>query len=121
MTKFKVGDRVRIINYGHEMYYGKQGYQAMHEWLTDEPMPSLVEVLLGIEPKKPEPLAAHPVYKPKHIISETDTMYIADMSPELVGQVGIVTEAHTTQGIDNYSLKGPAKTAWYHNPQLELA
>lgn len=120
MTKFKVGDRVRIVNYGHPLLYGKSGYQAMREWLVDNPGPDMYEVIFGLEYKKPVPLLTHPVYRPKYIISETETYYTVDMSPELIGQTGIITEAHTTQGIDNYSLHGPDKTAWYHNSQLEL-
>jgi len=41
-----------------------------------------------------------------------------------VGQVGIIIDAHKTQGIDNYSLHYPngfgGKMAWFSNKDLEL-
>jgi hypothetical protein len=84
MTKFKVGDQVKIVNYGH-LYWTQE--------VEDTPY--------------------------YHRPEGGGCWY--DMSPGLVGKVGIIVEAHKTQGIDNYSIKGePSKKAWYHNDQLEL-
>jgi hypothetical protein len=73
MTKYKVGDQVRVVNYGSWIW----------EWRAQR-------------------------------------MEWVDISPELVGQTGVVVDAHKTQEIDQYKLKGPNKVAWYHNDQLEL-
>lgn len=75
VSKFKVGDSVRIIKYGHLF------------WSYDNPE------------------------------SVIPTWY--DMSPELIGQIGIVVKATRTQGICHYALKGPSKYAWYNEEQLE--
>ncbi len=72
-TQFKVGDQVKIINYGHRIYSFDKEKQDI------------------------------------------------DLSPEIIGKVGIIVEAHKTQDIDNYSIHGiKGKTAWYNNNQLEL-
>lgn len=44
---------------------------------------------------------------------------IYDMSPELVGQKGIVTEVIKTQGKYQYSLSGLSKSSWYNEKQLK--
>jgi hypothetical protein len=55
------------------------------------------------------------------IISEDENTLVLDMSPEMVGQVGIINTTSKTQGIDSYSLSGlKGKCAWYNNDQLEL-
>lgn len=45
---------------------------------------------------------------------------VYDMQPELVGQRGIITGAHLTQGKPTYALAGPSKVAWYDDEQLKL-
>lgn len=57
-----------------------------------------------------------------HIIwhMQDDKLVAHDMSPELIGQQGIITDAHQTQGKDTYALQGPNKAAWYDNGQLKL-
>ena len=74
-SKFKIGDKVRIIGYGHLF------------WSYDKPSDKI------------------------------PTWY--DMSPELVGQIGIIANITNTQGIPKYALKGPNKYAWYDEKQLE--
>ena len=41
-----------------------------------------------------------------------------DISPELLGEIGIVYEVVITQGRCKYALKGPSKSAWYFEDQL---
>lgn len=55
-----------------------------------------------------------------HYDKETDKWSRVE-THETVGQVGIVREAHKTQGIDSYALADiKGKVAWYDNDQLEL-
>jgi hypothetical protein len=44
---------------------------------------------------------------------------MTDISPELVGQEGIIDEVNDMQGIPIYSILGPNKHAWYHENQME--
>lgn len=77
MTKFKVGDQVKVVGYGHC-------------------------VITGINE------------------SGTDAKII-DLSPEAVGQIGIISQAREVQRIDQYAIEGiKGKHAWYQNGQLEL-
>lgn len=48
----------------------------------------------------------------------SDGLY--DTQPELVGQGGIVIDAHLTHGNPTYALSGPSKVAWYNDDQLKL-
>ena len=81
MTKFKVGDHVKIINYGHQM----------------------MSIVLRADSEKAD-----------------DPEYF-DMSPELIGQTGVIIEANTDSNGDAYAIDNiPQKQAWYRNDQLEL-
>ena len=86
-TKFEIGDKVKIINYGHLMWCHK-----------DSQLPGNYKFL-----------------------SKHDNVSLYDTAPELIGQIGIVTQCGKTQGEDRYSLSGiQGKCSWYHNDQLEL-
>lgn len=55
------------------------------------------------------------------LIGEDENFSWHDMSPEMVGQNGIVVEAKMTQGIPCYAIhfeKG--RSAWYDEKQMEL-
>ena len=83
--KFKVGDKVKIINYGSLLWAHKTF-----------------------------PLSF------KEIRREGDTI-IYDILPSIVGEKGIVVDAHKTQGNPTYAVHGvPKKYAWYDENQLEL-
>lgn len=43
-----------------------------------------------------------------------------DLSPELIGKEGVVSEVSEMQGVSVYALTGLSKTAWYLENQLEL-
>lgn len=85
---FNIGDKVRIVNYGHPLW-------VPQEWID-------------------KGWAKGPA------IGKTDTHTIIDTSPELVGQEGVVCNAHETQGRPTYAMQGPSKHAWYEEDQLEL-
>ena len=57
---------------------------------------------------------------PLKLIEKSNDVYWYDLSPEIVGQEGIIEKAHLTQGVPQYSIKGPDKYAWYNEEQIEL-
>lgn len=88
MNKFKVGDKVRVVKYGHPLWESK---------------------------KDPQP-CSFPIIQE----SESGGCWIKDMSPELVGQIGVVDEVSLTQGRYQYGIDGiKGKHAWYNEDQLE--
>ena len=91
--RFKVGDVIRIVGYGHQIWYMKEEWARMY-----------AKGLVSSE-------------KPKNLIKEDEITFIVDMSPELVGKTGKVVSASST-GV--YSLSGVSKRAWYYEEQLEL-
>ena len=55
------------------------------------------------------------------VMEEKDGMYHCDAMPELVGERGEITRVEKIQDLwFQYALKGPNKTAWYFEDQLEL-
>jgi len=103
MQKFKAGDKVRIIGYGHPLFYCKEGYKKAYE--ED---------------------------KPDNILKEDESFWWVDMKPELVGKEGIVKgsyeDLYGTRHIEArekpkpvYSIYGiEGKSSWYNEEQLEL-
>lgn len=83
MTKFKVGDKVKVIRGPWFIQRASDNYKGNPKW---------------------------------------DIVFYND-DPS-VGQIGIIKDAHKTQGIDNYSLHYPngfgGKGAWFGNKDLEL-
>lgn len=118
-TKFNIGDKVRIVNYGHPIMVHKDEYQRLQAYFRSMDKAYLNTLLTGNykviieEPDINE--------KPKNIIQEKDEIIAYDSSPQLVGQEGIIEKATITQGISNYSITGiKGKCAWYHDDQLEM-
>jgi hypothetical protein len=94
MTKFKVGDRVTIINYGHIGWIHKEEFERLTR-----------------------------IYGPTKlkIIHEEDKMLSYDLRPELLGEEAVITKAIVTQGIDKYSLAfDKGSISWFTNDQLKL-
>jgi hypothetical protein len=94
--KYKEGDKLKVINYGHPIWSSKKEWQKAHEsGLANE--------------------------KPSNIIYETEDYYVWDMTPSVIGQSGIVKTAMVTHGVPAYSIDGiKGKSAWYDEQQLEL-
>ena len=87
-TKFGIGDKVKIVNYGS---------------------------LIGTGKNDPVPLIGLP------LIKKDQMCLYYDMSPELVGQVGIICERSTECGSPGYAIQGiKHKFAWYNEDQLEM-
>ena len=102
-SKFKVGDRVRIVKYGHAIF--------QHKFQPDEHS-NMVPV---------EPMDKFPV------IEEDEKIWWRDMLPELVGKTGTIYNVTTTQDNPDYAIEldkddsvSGNKSAWYHESQLEL-
>jgi len=89
VPKFAIGDKVRIVNYGHLIWQNKNFNN--------------------------EPMMAFPLY------TEDENCWWLDMSPDLVGQIGIIQQATVTQGHSQYAIDGiKGKHAWYDDEQLEM-
>lgn len=90
----KVGDKVRIINYGHQVWWFKSDWDAWQQ-------------LMG--KVKAEPYAK----------SDDGKMIFLDLAPERVGREDIITKHTEPQyGFHRYALD--KNGAWYSKDQLEL-
>ena len=93
MSKLKIGDTVKIINYGHPISITKK---AWSDWFAKGYCDTEI---------------------PKNLLQEDETFYTYDMSPEVVGQIGKV---QVISNISGYCLSGiKGKFAWYNEEQLE--
>lgn len=69
--------------------------------------------IIWINKKSPKPNNAVIIY-------ENEDFWHIDIMPEIVGQIGIVTDVVNRQNKVTYAINGPNKHAWYHEEQLEL-
>jgi hypothetical protein len=92
-TKFKVGDRCKIVNYGHLIWSHKEVWKEAYK--------------AGFTTKD----------KPDNIIAEDENIWYHDIGTELLGKEVIIIKAHKTQGIDEYATN---VVSWLNNEQLEL-
>ena len=118
-TKFRIGDKVKIINYGSLIWCDKDTYRkgfAINQAYEKAYLKSLLTGSFEVEE-----YVLDETIKPKNLISEDEKYFYYDISPEVVGQIGIISKCNKTQGIDQYSLEGiKGKCSWYNNNQLEL-
>lgn len=99
-VKFKIGDKVRVINYGHKMW--------MHKDVINHPQ----------------------WHKDTPILKEEENILWCDVEPSLVGKIGEIREVvqvkrisadGNEESVGQYSINGiPQKVAWYQEDQLEL-
>lgn len=55
------------------------------------------------------------------IVYEDEHVLWKDMSPEIIGKTGIISEVKKIQGQYEYCIEGiPEKHAWYYEDQLEM-
>ena len=98
-VKFKMCDKVKIINYGAWAFVTKEENKAMNKYF-------------GYSENRP----------PENIIFEDDKTYTYDWQPELVGRECVINEVIETQGMMKYGLTfldGNTR-AWFSKNQLEL-
>ena len=85
---YGIGDKVRIVNYGHPIWENKN---------VDQPKLSFP------------------------VITEDENIRWLDISPQFVGQTGVVDKVKVTQGIPEYAIDGiKDKHAWYSENQMEM-
>ena len=96
-TKFKVGDRIKIINYGYRHWESKKERKRLFK--------------LGQCNEKPA-----------NIIHEDKECYYIDSSPHLVGKEGIIAQVAVTSGFSKYDiwfLYKKSNIAWFCDEQLK--
>lgn len=130
MQKFKKGDKVRIINYGHLSWFSSKNTKKNFDLLSEYLNKKLEHKLLwGKDVPFNEP-------EPKYLEDDsTDNPIIEDALPKLVGQIGVIRGSYFDLYGDNsledddeklrqqkqYTVDGiNGKSAWYNEEQLEL-
>jgi len=93
--KFKVGDKVKVVNYGHLIWQNKTNQDAERKFHENNGIP----------------------YKELKVLSDDGKTQWLDLNPDLVGKEGIVDKISDS---GDYALKGLSKYAWYSEKQLEL-
>ena len=92
LTKYKIGDKVRVVKYGHLMHMSKREYEVIF-----------------------------PDGFPDNIFMEDQVSVVVDWRPEVIGKEGVVQIVSDGPNGIQYSLDGiPEKSAWYNHNQLEL-
>ena len=66
------------------------------------------------------PKSERPKFNALEIIQETETLLVIDISPNEVGEKGVVQKITVTQGRVEYSLAKSGKQAWFNEGQLKL-
>ena len=118
IPKYKIGDNVKIVNYGHWVAFSKTDYpnwDLLSRQLQQEEFAAIWG--LKIEDIEKEELVLNPNAKPENIIAEDEFFYWVDINPGKIGTKDIVKDVKINQGIVNYSL---VHSAWYDEKQLEL-
>ena len=94
-----LGDTVEVVIYGHLISWSKR------EWKE------LLEAKDTFVTRQ----------EPPNIIDQDEDFWHCDISPELVGQQGVVSRTSTSGSTRRYALNGiKGKTAWYDDKQLKL-
>lgn len=119
----KIGDKVRVVNFGHLIWQTKEGYQEQSRDLKifAAEMKQLEYKLFFNQ--DPPPLDLSNIQgdlEPENIYKEDEKVYWVDIDPQLIGQEGIIDGISKSQGRQVYSIKGLPKHAWYELEQLEL-
>lgn len=125
-SKFKPGNKVRVINYGHIIWTRKDAWPDLAQWKAD---------YLTIEAefwyRKPLNNPIKPKEKPDHVVKEDEEIYYHDIKHSLIGKEGIVKGSYadiyglistpTERDYHRYHVDGiTGKCAWYNEDQLEL-
>lgn len=123
MDDIKVGDRVRVIKYGHLMYKQKNNYQEESDYFAKEQARinnEMCEILFGEDTVLVDIESVKGKSEPDNIYLDGGDMWWIDLHPELVGQEGVIVNVTNTQGRLKYALDGvKGKHAWYDRSQLD--
>ena len=127
-SKFKPGDKVRIVGYGSPHYVAKSDYPESSKYFARMQHEMESMLMWGVKPSEEELDKVVGQEKPNNIIREEANGWWCDLSPSLVGQEGVVkgSYAHlygasTDADYHSYHVDGiKQKCAWYKEYQLEL-
>lgn len=132
MQKFKKGDKVRIIKYGHLAWTTREGFREQSLFFKRMGLEWDYMLMFGRKPTQSE----FDKLKPDEpaILKEKDGMITIDSSPNYVGKEGIIVGSYadlselngwgssrTKENEKEYEIDGiPEKCAWWDEQQLEL-
>ena len=122
MDKLKVGNKVEIVNYGHEMWASNlEEFQKFNNFLHKISWEFDINLLWGAgkfiqKYKDKDFIEIYPILK-----TEENGMIWYDRIPDLVGKQGIIWQITVTQDKLEQALEGvPSKSACYNREQLKL-
>lgn len=132
LSKFKKGDKVKVIKYGHLTWYSDMGAVNNFHNFGKKMHKEIADILLwgkSIDSEMPEDDYSHLIYSK----CEHGGFYV-DSSPGLVGKEGVIEGSYfdlygketyddetKARNSKEYSISGiDGKNAWYDEDQLEL-
>lgn len=115
---YNIGDKVRIVNYGHLNYTAKNKYQEMSDYFAKIDYKRDTKMWFNKDVTDEELEKITGKAKPDNIISEDKNWWACDINPSLVGKEDIIDNVSNVQNIPHYSLSKIG--AWYFESQLEL-
>jgi len=122
--KLELGDCVEVINYGSKYFVNKSDFLYNAEKLAQSMYELDYRLIWGTAPSEESVKAIKGYTKPSNILKESDTHWICDMNPEMVGIKGtidFIAVPTPNYPYPKYSLTGiKGKTAWYNEDQLKL-
>lgn len=118
VVEIKVGDKVKIVNYGQWMMVSKKNYQEQSDFFARFEAKAWHPLMFGVDATDEYLSTIKGEDKPKNIISEDENKWIIDRCPELVGREDVVVGISNSQGRVMYSLD--KNGAWYSDNNLEL-
>jgi hypothetical protein len=120
----KIGDKVRIVEYGHLYFQHKKNYQEESDYFAKAQIEfnnRMAEMLFGESVVKEDSSNAKGKIKPDNIYIDCGDTWWVDSNPSIVGQEGIVSQVTNTQGRLKYAISGiKGKYAWYDLEQVKL-
>lgn len=118
--KYGIGDKVKVVKYGSAWHIPKENYPQYAQHSKKRNIDMWIKIVFGEKADTPLPELIIDD-KPDHIVSENDSYWTVDMSPDIVGQEGLICKAEVVQNSPHYAIEGiKGKHAWYHEDQLEL-
>lgn len=122
--KFKIGDKVKVVEYGHLMFIYKERYQEESDYFAKTQAEfdnDMSKMLLGEDAVFKDLESLKGKSEPDNIYKDVGDMWWVDMSPDLISKEGVICEVTNTQGRFKYAVDGiKGKHAWYDEKQLEL-
>ena len=115
-------DKIKeLLNMKKVIAIGEIGLDYFRNYSPIDVQKKVFKRFLNLAEDKDFPIDIDLDAKPNNIIEETEDSWAIDINPDLVGQIGVITDAHLTQGIPTYALFGiEIKSAWYNEKQLKL-